>query len=85
MKKKESALNVMKGIESPSSVNKESAKKFLEKKKKNFDVDKIVKGILKGNITILSSAITLIESNLAKHRLIANQIIEKCLPHSGNS
>ncbi|RLD77247.1 MAG: methylmalonyl Co-A mutase-associated GTPase MeaB [Bacteroidetes bacterium] len=75
----------MKGIESPSSVNKESAKKFLEKKKKNFDVDKIVKGILKGNITILSSAITLIESNLAKHRLIANQIIEKCLPHSGNS
>jgi len=85
VKKKESALNVMKGIESPSSVNKESAKKFLEKKKKNFDVDKIVKGILKGNITILSSAITLIESNLAKHRLIANQIIEKCLPHSGNS
>ncbi|MEN8122605.1 MAG: methylmalonyl Co-A mutase-associated GTPase MeaB [Bacteroidota bacterium] len=83
--KKESALNVMKGIESPSSVNKESAKKFLQKRKKSFDVDKIVKGILEGNISILSSAITLIESNLSKHRLIANQIIEKCLPNSGNS
>lgn len=84
-KKKESALNVMKGVEPPSSTNKKSAEKFLEKKKKSFDVDEIIKGILNGNITILSSAITLIESNLDKHRLIANQIIEKCLPHSGNS
>ncbi|OQY00005.1 MAG: methylmalonyl Co-A mutase-associated GTPase MeaB [Bacteroidetes bacterium 4572_117] len=85
MKKKESALNVLKGIESPSSVDKNSAKNFLKKRKRNFDVDEIVKGIFEGNISILSSAITLIESNLPKHRVIANQIIEKCLPHSGNS
>ena len=75
----------MKGIESPSSVSKESAKKFLNKRKKSIEVDEIVKGILEGNISLLSSAITLIESNLPKHRLIANQIIEKCLPYSGNS
>jgi LAO/AO transport system kinase len=85
MKKKESALNVMKGVKTPSSTDKKSAEKFLEKKKRSFNVAEIVKGILVRNISILSTAITLVESNLSKHRLIANQIIEKCLPYSGNS
>ncbi len=87
MKKKEdkSALNVMKGIKAPASVNKESAKKFLAKKKKSLDADEMLQGILKGNISILSAAITLVESNLPKHRVIASQIVEKCLPYSGNS
>lgn len=75
----------MKGIDAPSSVNKESAKKFLKNKKKNLNAEKIVQGILEGNISVLSSAITLIESNLEKHRIIANRIIEKCLPFSGKS
>ncbi|MDR0763640.1 MAG: methylmalonyl Co-A mutase-associated GTPase MeaB [Bacteroidales bacterium] len=44
-----------------------------------------VEGILQGNRTILSRAITMIESTLPKHQKIAQQIIEKCLPHSGNS
>jgi len=87
LKKKgdKTALNVMKGIESPSSVNKESAKKFLKNKKRNFELDEVVNGILAGNISVLSTAITLVESNLEKHRILANKIIEKCLPHSGNS
>lgn len=83
--KEKSALNVMKGIAAPSSVDENSAKRFLTKKKKNLDVDQLVEGILQGNKTSLSSAITLIESVHPKHRAPAEQIIERCLPLSGKS
>lgn len=83
--KKKSALNVMKGIDAPETVSKDAAKRFLLKRKKELGVDALTKGILSGNISVLSSAITLVESNLPKHQDIAKQIIEKCLPYSGNS
>jgi LAO/AO transport system kinase len=38
-----------------------------------------------GNRTILSKAITLIESSNTEHQSIAEELIELCLPHSGNS
>jgi LAO/AO transport system kinase len=40
---------------------------------------------LKGDITILSKAVTLVESANSKHQQIAQEIIKECLPHSGNS
>lgn len=52
---------------------------------KNASVDKFVKQILNNNISYLSRAITLIESSNEKHQEKANQILEKCLPHSNNS
>jgi LAO/AO transport system kinase len=85
MAKKKSALNVMKGIDAPETVNKDAAKRFLTKRKKHLGIDQTVQEVLAGNITILSSAITLIESNLPKHQKKAAKIIEKCLPYSGNS
>ena len=44
-----------------------------------------VAGILKGNITFLSQAVTLVESAKPEHQQLAQEIIEKCLPYSGNS
>ena len=44
-----------------------------------------VEGILKGNITILGQAVTLVESTVPERQAIAQEVIEKCLPHSGNS
>ena len=44
-----------------------------------------VKGIKNGNMAILSKAITLVESALPRHQEIAEQIIEACLPYTGNS
>ena len=44
-----------------------------------------VSGILKGNITILSQAVTLIESVRHEHQQLAQEIIEKCLPYTGKS
>lgn len=75
----------MKGIDAPSSVDKKSADKFLKKRKRTLNADELVQGILNGDISVLSSAITLVESNLEKHRVVADKIIEQCLPHSGNS
>ena len=44
-----------------------------------------IDGILSGNRTFLSRAITLVESSKAEHQDMAGQVIEGCLPHSGNS
>ena len=44
-----------------------------------------VEGILKGNITILSRAVTLVESSKHEHQQVAQETIEKCLPFAGKS
>jgi len=52
---------------------------------KNLNVDDYCEGILAGNITILSKAITLIESNAPRHYHLAQEVLKKILPHTGNS
>jgi LAO/AO transport system kinase len=84
-KKKESALNVNKGVEQPSSINKNAAKKFRRARRPKYTVDEYVQGILDGNRTMLGQAITMIESSLAEHTEMAREIIEKCIPYSGQS
>lgn len=59
--------------------------KFKSRRKSNFDVDQLCDRLLSGNITALSKAITLIESNKADHRPLAHQLLQKCLPYSNNS
>jgi len=44
-----------------------------------------IEGILSGSRTILAQAITLVESSRPADRDLAEQILEDCLPHSGNS
>lgn len=80
-----SALKVNKGIEQPSQINEEAVKNISKRTKHHLKTDDYIKGIFEGNMTILSRAITLIESSLIEHQKIAQQIIEKCLPHSGKS
>ncbi len=53
--------------------------------KKKLKAKEYVDGILDGNITILSQAITLVESTLPKHSEIAQKIVNSCLPQTGNS
>jgi LAO/AO transport system kinase len=81
----ESSLKVIKGTEPLASVNEDSAKRFLQKKQKKQDIDFLSNEILKGNITALSKAITMIESIHPKHRKPAEEIVEKCIPYSGKS
>lgn len=49
------------------------------------EIDNLYNGIIEGNFTILSKAITLIESNSHKHFEPAQELVKKLLPHSGNS
>ena len=80
-----SALSVSKGVDQPESVNTGAAARIRSARKKNPSASIFTDGILNGNRTILSQAITLIESSLDSHQNIAQEIIEKCLPYAGNS
>jgi LAO/AO transport system kinase len=86
-KKKEyrSALSVKVGIPQPPSINPNVYSKSGKKLRKKYSVEEYVAGILSGNITILSQAITLVESSLPEHYDMAQEIIEKCLPFSSRS
>ena len=53
--------------------------------KKKPDVNEYFDGIINSNRTILSQAITLIESSLPKDHEYSQKIIEKCIPYSGKS
>jgi len=78
-------LKVNEGIEPPPSVSTDSVRRFLQKKKRNFSADELTDGILKGDITLLSRAVTIIESSKQEHQNLAREIIHHCLPYSGKS
>lgn len=83
VKDNNSALKVLGGIEQPNQVNKDFLKKYS--KRKVLSIEDYVKGILDKDRTILSKAITLVESSLYEHQETAQKIIERCLPYAGKS
>jgi len=52
---------------------------------KNLTIDDYVEGILNSDITILSRAITLVESNLPEHNKLAQELLSRIIPYAGNS
>jgi len=84
-KRDKSTLKVNKGVEQPPSLNPESVKRFVARKKQALNPGELVSGILAGNRTILSQAITLIESQLPEHQQIAQEVLALCLPYTGKS
>ncbi len=77
-------LNVNKGIAQPPTVNP-NLSKFRKKRRKQLSVGEYVEGIKRGNITVLSQAVTLVESNLPDHFALAQEIIDKCVSDTGNA
>lgn len=75
----DSALKVNKGIEQPPVVNPYLGNFFNRNKTKLLSEDEYVAGIIAGNTSILSQAITLVESSRADHRIVAQKIITRCL------
>ncbi len=77
-----SGLTVNAGVAQPPVVNP-----YLKPRKRLPlpTSGELVEGILKGDVTKLSRAVTLVESLAPDHQALAREIIEKCLPHSGNS
>lgn len=76
-------LTVNSGVAQPPSVNPYLNKR--PRRKPMPTAGELVEGILKGDITTLSRAVTLVESQNPAHQVIAQEVIEKCLPYSGNS
>ncbi len=69
----------MNGIEQPAQINPELFGKLKSKRLRNLSIDDYVNGIIAGNRTILSQAITLVESSLHKDKEKAQEIIAECL------
>lgn len=64
----------------------QSKQKALSKLGKSFvESDAIFEGIVQRNKVALGKAITLAESTLPEHRKLANELIARCLPLSGQS
>lgn len=75
-------LTVNSGVAQPPSVNP-----YLKRRRRKPlpTAGELVEGIVKGDITMLSRAVTLVESVSVDHQTVAQEVIEKCLPYSGHS
>ena len=75
-------LAVNSGVAEPPKVNPYF---HPRKRRRTMTAGEYVEGILKGDVTVLSRAVTLVESLVPEHQALAQEVIEKCLPSAGNS
>ena len=75
-------LQVNSGVTSQPSVN---PYRRVHARRAQLSANDYVEGILKGNVSILGRAVTLVESRAEAHQALAQEVIEKCLPYTGNS
>ena len=80
-----SALQEKAGISQPEMISSQSVEHIQQSRKLQPSAEELVEGILAGNITSLSRAITLVESTNPTHLAKANAIINSCLPHANQS
>ena len=76
-------LQVNSGVSQQPTINP-----YLQRnrfRRRELSVADMVEGIRRGDITILSQAVTLIESVNPDHQAKAQEVINRCLPYSGNS
>lgn len=76
-------MRVLPGCDSPETPSNLVDQRPL--RRRTLSLDRYVNGVLQGDRAVLAQAITLIESSRPVDREIAEQIVEACLPHSGNS
>lgn len=80
-----SALQEKAGISQPEMISSQSVENIQQFRKIQPSAEELVRGILAGNITSLSRAITLVESTNPNHLAKANTVINECLPHANKS
>ncbi|MBE2279935.1 MAG: methylmalonyl Co-A mutase-associated GTPase MeaB [Ignavibacteriaceae bacterium] len=73
------AVKIVDGVNKLDTTNK---KVF---KKREYSIEELVTGILANNRTLLSKAITFVESNSLLHREKADVILDKIMPYTGKS
>lgn len=75
-------LQVNAGVEQPPIVSPYIKNR---KRRQQLSVNDYVEGIRKGNKAVLGQAVTLVESLKPEHQVVAQEVIEKCLPYTGQS
>ena len=76
-------LTVNGGVEQPSIINPYMRRGRY--RRRELTVGEMGEGIIKGDVTVLSQAVTLVESINPQHQQKAQEVIDKCLPYSGQS
>ena len=71
-------LTVNSGVEQPAIINPYLNRARFSRRK--LTAADYVEGIVKGNVTVLGQAVTLVESVNPQHQEKAQEVIEKCLP-----
>lgn len=82
---KRSALTEQKGIDQPPSVHPDSVKRFMGKQPPKKTAGEFADGIRAGDRILLSRAITLIESQKQSDTELAQDIINRCIPYTGQA
>lgn len=76
-------LQVNSGVTSQPTVN--PYRELHRARRRRLSASEYVEGILKGDVSVLGQAVTLVESTNEDHQKVAQEVIEKCLPYSGHS
>ena len=84
-KQHHSALHEKPGISQPEIISPIAVEHIKKFRKIQPSSKELVEGILAGNTTALSRAITLVESTNSDHLAKANEVINACLPHATKS
>ena len=82
---KNSALLEKPGISQPEIISSTALEQIQKFRKIQPSSKELIKGILSGNISDLSRAITLVESTNSEHLAKANEVINACLPQANTS
>ena len=82
---KKSTLIEKAGISPPEILSADVAENIQQFRKLQPTSKELVDGILNGNITALSRAITLVESTNSAHLEKANEVVNACLPFANKS
>ncbi len=78
--KNKNLLKKVKGIKQPKAIQR------IKLAREELPTSKVfIENIIKGNITYLSRAITLVESTNTAHQKKARKILQGCLPHANKS
>jgi LAO/AO transport system kinase len=79
------ALHEKAGIDQPESISRDAIEHVAALRRVQPSAEDLLQGILNGNKTALSRAITLVESTNTSHLEKANEVIKGCLPHADRS
>ena len=75
-------LQVNSGVSSQPTVN---PYRRVRARRPQLSANDFVEGIRRGDVSVLGQAVTLVESTVPAHQQLAQEVIEKCLPYSGDS